>query len=112
MYSIVISFINFPTFHFKMFLFVGVNFCQSDMQISFYCLNICSLIVFICKHSYLLQLLVEIYQIDVCMLFSCPCHVSPQLIEAVVLPMTHRERFEALGVQPPKGEATGVLIHS
>lgn len=26
-----------------------------------------------------------------------------ELIEAVVLPMTHRERFEALGIQPPKG---------
>lgn len=26
-----------------------------------------------------------------------------QLIEAVVLPMTHKERFEALGIQPPKG---------
>lgn len=27
-----------------------------------------------------------------------------QLIEAVVLPMTHKERFEALGIQPPKGK--------
>ncbi|CAH8591998.1 unnamed protein product [Schistosoma haematobium] len=26
-----------------------------------------------------------------------------ELIEAVVLPMTHRDRFEALGIQPPKG---------
>jgi len=26
-----------------------------------------------------------------------------ELIEAVVLPMTHRERFETLGIQPPKG---------
>lgn len=26
-----------------------------------------------------------------------------ELIEAVVLPMTHRERFEALGIEPPKG---------
>ena len=26
-----------------------------------------------------------------------------QLIEAVVLPMTHKERFEVLGIQPPKG---------
>lgn len=26
-----------------------------------------------------------------------------ELIEAVVLPMTHKERFEALGIQPPKG---------
>uniref|UniRef100_T1IWS3 AAA+ ATPase domain-containing protein n=1 Tax=Strigamia maritima TaxID=126957 RepID=T1IWS3_STRMM len=26
-----------------------------------------------------------------------------ELIEAVVLPMTHKERFENLGVQPPKG---------
>lgn len=27
-----------------------------------------------------------------------------QLIEAVVLPMTHKERFETLGIQPPKGK--------
>jgi len=26
-----------------------------------------------------------------------------ELVEAVVLPMTHKERFEALGIQPPKG---------
>jgi len=26
-----------------------------------------------------------------------------QLIEAVVLPMTHKDRFQALGIQPPKG---------
>jgi 26S proteasome regulatory subunit T5 len=26
-----------------------------------------------------------------------------ELIEAVVLPMTHRERFESLGIEPPKG---------
>ncbi|CAH8853963.1 unnamed protein product [Trichobilharzia szidati] len=26
-----------------------------------------------------------------------------ELIEAVVLPMTHRDRFEAIGIQPPKG---------
>merc|ERR1711915_171899 len=26
-----------------------------------------------------------------------------ELIEAVVLPVTHKERFEALGIQPPKG---------
>ncbi|VDN31479.1 unnamed protein product [Dibothriocephalus latus] len=26
-----------------------------------------------------------------------------ELIEAVVLPMTHKERFEAIGIQPPKG---------
>jgi len=26
-----------------------------------------------------------------------------ELIEAVVLPMTHKERFETLGIQPPKG---------
>ena len=27
-----------------------------------------------------------------------------ELIEAVVLPMTHRDKFETLGIQPPKGE--------
>lgn len=26
-----------------------------------------------------------------------------ELIEAVVLPMTHKEKFESLGIQPPKG---------
>ncbi len=26
-----------------------------------------------------------------------------ELNEAIVLPITHRERFEALGIQPPKG---------
>lgn len=26
-----------------------------------------------------------------------------ELIEAIVLPMTHKERFEAVGIQPPKG---------
>eukprot|EP00747_Dinoflagellata_sp_TGD_P185395 gnl/TRDRNA2_/TRDRNA2_41935_c0_seq1.p1 gnl/TRDRNA2_/TRDRNA2_41935_c0~~gnl/TRDRNA2_/TRDRNA2_41935_c0_seq1.p1 ORF type:complete len:295 (-),score=75.20 gnl/TRDRNA2_/TRDRNA2_41935_c0_seq1:45-848(-) len=30
-----------------------------------------------------------------------------ELIEAIVLPMTHKERFEAVGVMPPKG----VLMH-
>ena len=26
-----------------------------------------------------------------------------ELIEAVVLPMTHKERFETIGIKPPKG---------
>lgn len=26
-----------------------------------------------------------------------------ELIEAVVLPMTHKDKFETLGIQPPKG---------
>lgn len=26
-----------------------------------------------------------------------------ELIEAVVLPMTHKEKFDAIGIQPPKG---------
>jgi len=30
-----------------------------------------------------------------------------ELIEAIVLPMTHKDRFEGLGIQPPKG----VLLH-
>lgn len=29
--------------------------------------------------------------------------VFSELIEAVVLPMTHKEKFENLGIQPPKG---------
>ena len=27
-----------------------------------------------------------------------------QLIEAIVLPITHKERFENIGIQPPKGK--------
>lgn len=30
-----------------------------------------------------------------------------ELIEAVVLPMTHRDKFETLGIQPPKGALPG-----
>eukprot|EP00937_MAST-01D_sp_MAST-1D-sp2_P007257 g7257.t1 len=30
-----------------------------------------------------------------------------ELVEAVVLPMTHKERFDAIGIRPPKG----VLLH-
>ena len=30
-----------------------------------------------------------------------------ELVEAVVLPMTHGDRFKALGIRPPKG----VLLH-
>jgi len=26
-----------------------------------------------------------------------------ELVEAIVLPMTHKERFENIGIQPPKG---------
>ena len=33
-----------------------------------------------------------------------------ELIEAVVLPMTHKERFETLGIQPPKGKHTKQLL--
>lgn len=29
--------------------------------------------------------------------------VLTQLVEAIVLPMTHKERFENLGIAPPKG---------
>ena len=29
--------------------------------------------------------------------------ISEQLVEAIVLPMTHKERFENLGIAPPKG---------
>ena len=31
------------------------------------------------------------------------CVSVSQLVEAIVLPMTHKERFENLGIQPPKG---------
>lgn len=31
-----------------------------------------------------------------------------ELIEAIVLPMTHKERFDAVGIKPPKG--TNVYI--
>ena len=38
-------------------------------------------------------------------LFFCICLVwqIQELIEAIVLPMTHKERFQKLGVRPPKG---------
>ena len=28
---------------------------------------------------------------------------NPELVEAIVLPMTHKERFESLGINPPEG---------
>jgi len=36
-------------------------------------------------------------------LFSLTADFTFQLIEAVVLPMTHKEKFENLGIHPPKG---------
>ncbi len=27
-----------------------------------------------------------------------------ELVEAIVLPMTHKDRFEAIGIKPPKGK--------
>ena len=32
-----------------------------------------------------------------------PFSTDTQLVEAIVLPMNHREKFEAIGIQPPKG---------
>lgn len=40
-------------------------------------------------------------QIQVCNMPPFP--LFQELIEAVVLPMTHKDRFEAIGIQPPKG---------
>ena len=34
---------------------------------------------------------------------SVPLSLTFQLVEAIVLPMTHREKFENIGIQPPKG---------
>lgn len=34
-----------------------------------------------------------------------------ELIEAVVLPVTHKEKFETLGIQPPKGTTTNASAH-
>ena len=34
---------------------------------------------------------------------SSPRTSSWQLVEAIVLPMNHKEKFENLGIQPPKG---------
>ena len=34
---------------------------------------------------------------------SFPFFVRLQLIEAIVLPITHKERFDNIGIQPPKG---------
>ena len=40
-----------------------------------------------------------------------PALLSPQLVEAIVLPMTHKEAFENIGIQPPKGaKITHLLI--
>lgn len=33
-----------------------------------------------------------------------------QLVEAIVLPMTHKERFENIGIQPPKGRLLCMYI--
>jgi len=38
------------------------------------------------------------------------CVLTLQLIEAVVLPMTHKDRFQTLGIQPPKGQALNTLF--
>lgn len=32
-----------------------------------------------------------------------PWQQIQELVEAIVLPMTHKERFQKLGVRPPKG---------
>lgn len=45
----------------------------------------------------------EVKIIKTCWRVSCKTFFILQLIEAVVLPMTHKERFENLGIQPPKG---------
>ena len=34
-----------------------------------------------------------------------------QLVEAIVLPMTHRERFENIGIHPPKG-SVDYMMHN
>jgi len=33
----------------------------------------------------------------------CFCQQIQELVEAIVLPMTHKERFQKLGIRPPKG---------
>ena len=33
----------------------------------------------------------------------CVCMRAQELVEAIVLPMTHKERFDKLGIKPPKG---------
>lgn len=38
-------------------------------------------------------------------------HVIQELIEAVVLPITHKERFKALGIKPPKGTRSYFLLN-
>ena len=35
-----------------------------------------------------------------------------ELVEAVVLPILHKERFEAIGIQPPKGMLFSSSLHS
>ncbi len=47
---------------------------------------------------------------EVCLDLSCSNSILLtsfsllQLVEAIVLPLTHKERFEAIGIRPPKGE--------
>jgi Holliday junction resolvasome RuvABC ATP-dependent DNA helicase subunit len=36
-------------------------------------------------------------------LFYCCGQQIQELMEAIVLPMTHKERFDNLGIRPPKG---------
>ena len=75
---------------------------------------------FVCFHlwhatylSYLNKFWAVVHMAYVCNV-SFPCGSVPrqsshhiifpqQLVEAIVLPMTHKERFENLGIQPPKG---------
>jgi 26S proteasome regulatory subunit T5 len=35
-----------------------------------------------------------------------------ELVEAIVLPMTHSERFKNLGIKPPKGKFIKIIINN
>lgn len=46
----------------------------------------------------------QIEEVGLCAQFVGLCVIMTiQLVEAIVLPMTHKQRFEDLGIQPPKG---------
>ncbi len=45
----------------------------------------------------------NIYCIDFTMLSHVLLQQIQELMEAIVLPMTHKERFDNLGIRPPKG---------
>ena len=64
----------------------------------------------VCKHLFSLVRENLVFSLSLSLSLSLspsPSPLMPQLVEAIVLPMTHRERFENIGVHPPKGMYVG-----